>query len=81
MFKAVFKECVEYFGESARNADANAFFALMVRFTKAFKASDQENEQRRRLAHAAALALDKKESLEAMQQNKNVSKKQQVRIV
>lgn len=33
----VFKECVEYFGESSRNADANAFFSLLVRFTKAFK--------------------------------------------
>lgn len=35
----VFKECVEYFGESSRNADANAFFSLLVRFTKAFKVS------------------------------------------
>lgn len=33
----VFKECVEYFGESSRNADANAFFSLLVRFTRAFK--------------------------------------------
>ncbi|XP_036325577.1 formin-like protein isoform X5 [Rhagoletis pomonella] len=32
-----FKECVEYFGESSRNADAAAFFALIVRFTRAFK--------------------------------------------
>lgn len=32
-----FKECVEYFGDSSRNADAAAFFALIVRFTRAFK--------------------------------------------
>lgn len=32
-----FKDCVEFFGESSRNADANAFFALLVRFVKAFK--------------------------------------------
>lgn len=32
-----FKECVEYFGESSRNVDANAFFSLLVRFTKAVK--------------------------------------------
>lgn len=35
--QTVFKECVEYFGESSRNADANAFFSLLVRFTKAVK--------------------------------------------
>lgn len=32
-----FKECIEFFGESSRNADANAFFSLLVRFVKAFK--------------------------------------------
>lgn len=32
-----FRECVEYFGESSRKADAAAFFALIVRFTRAFK--------------------------------------------
>lgn len=34
-----FKECVEYFGESSRNTDANAFFSLLVRFTRAVKVS------------------------------------------
>lgn len=34
-----FKECLEYFGESSRNPDANAFFSLLVRFVKAFKVS------------------------------------------
>ena len=32
-----FRECVEYFGESARSTDANTFFALLVRFARAFK--------------------------------------------
>lgn len=32
-----FKECLEYFGESSRNPDANAFFSQLVRFVKAFK--------------------------------------------
>lgn len=35
----MFVECVEYFGESARTADASAFFALLARFIKAFKVS------------------------------------------
>lgn len=33
----VFKECVEYFGESSRNTDANTFFAMLVRFVRAVK--------------------------------------------
>lgn len=36
-----FVECVEYFGESSRKAEANAFFALLARFIKAFKVSRQ----------------------------------------
>lgn len=34
-----FQECVEYFGESPRTADANTFFSLLVRFVRAFKVS------------------------------------------
>lgn len=32
-----FKECVEYFGDSSRNADAAAFFSLIIRFARAFR--------------------------------------------
>lgn len=32
-----FNECVEYFGDSPRQTDANAFFGLFVRFIKAYK--------------------------------------------
>ncbi|XP_073838427.1 formin-like protein isoform X1 [Musca autumnalis] len=73
-----FKECVEYFGESSRNADAAAFFSLIVRFTRAFKAYDQENEQRRRLEQAAAAAASKKESEQVQLRNKCNQKKQQL---
>ncbi|KAJ8722292.1 hypothetical protein PYW08_004694 [Mythimna loreyi] len=48
-----FASCVEYFGEAPRGCDANAFFSLLVRFTRAFKQADSENEQRRRLEQAA----------------------------
>lgn len=34
-----FRECVEYFAESPRTTDANSFFSLLVRFSKAFKVS------------------------------------------
>ncbi|KAJ6647920.1 Formin-like protein [Pseudolycoriella hygida] len=75
--QTVFKECVEYFGESSRNADANAFFSLLVRFTKAVKTSDHENEQRRRLAQAASLATSKKESDEVILRNNKLNQKKQ----
>ncbi|XP_032599410.1 formin-like protein isoform X6 [Drosophila grimshawi] len=78
MAQDAFKECVEYFGDSSRNADAAAFFALIVRFTRAFKQLDQENEQRRRLEQAAALAASKKESDQVMMRNKFNQKKQQL---
>lgn len=32
-----FKQCVEYFGESSRNTDANTFFSLLVRFVRGVK--------------------------------------------
>lgn len=94
-----FKECLEYFGESSRNPDANAFFSLLARFVKAFKVSfdkglwnlectfslflsqtiDQENEQRKRLEQAYALAALKKENQEeVILRNKANQKKQQV---
>ncbi|XP_034171161.1 formin-like protein isoform X3 [Osmia lignaria lignaria] len=70
-----FRECVEFFGESPRQADANTFFSLLVRFARAFKAADQENEQRRRLEAAAAEALNASEDV--IKRNKINQKKQQ----
>ncbi|XP_015594806.1 formin-like protein CG32138 isoform X2 [Cephus cinctus] len=74
-----FRECVEFFGESPRQADANTFFSLLVRFARAFKAADQENEQRRRLEAAAAEALNTSE--EVVKRNKLNQKKQQDAVI
>ncbi|XP_034942061.1 formin-like protein isoform X2 [Chelonus insularis] len=71
-----FRECVEFFGESPRQADANTFFSLLVRFARAFKTADQENEQRRRLEAAAAEALNNA-SEDVLKRNKFNQKKQQ----
>ncbi|XP_059622727.1 formin-like protein isoform X1 [Phlebotomus argentipes] len=77
-----FKECVEFFGESSRSTDANTFFSLLVRFVRAFKTADQENEQRRRLEQAAALAATKRENEEVVLRNKiNNQKKQQEAVI
>nr|CAH7767728.1 unnamed protein product [Callosobruchus chinensis] len=72
-----FRECVEYFAESPRSTDANAFFSLLVRFVKAFKAADQENEQRRRLELAAQNAANNKAEEDVAKRNKINQKKQQ----
>ncbi|XP_022243881.1 formin-like protein CG32138 [Limulus polyphemus] len=48
-----YSDCVEYFGESARTVAANTFFTFFVRFSKAFKQAQQENEQRRKQEQAA----------------------------
>ncbi|XP_033225241.1 formin-like protein isoform X2 [Belonocnema kinseyi] len=74
-----FRECIEFFGESPRQADANTFFSLLVRFARAFKAADQENEQRRRLELAAAEALNTSE--EVIKRNKLNQKKQQDAVI
>lgn len=75
-----FQECVEYFGESPRTADANTFFSLLVRFVRAFKLADQENEQRRRLEQAALEALNKPDE-EVIKRNKLNQKKQQEAVI
>ncbi|XP_051156888.1 formin-like protein isoform X1 [Leptopilina boulardi] len=74
-----FRECIEFFGESPRQADANTFFSLLVRFARAFKTADQENEQRRRLELAAAEALNTSE--EVIKRNKLNQKKQQDAVI
>ncbi|KAK5644344.1 hypothetical protein RI129_005644 [Pyrocoelia pectoralis] len=74
-----FRECVEYFAESSRTTDANTFFSLLVRFAKAFKVADQENEQRRRLELAAQNS--NKVNEDVIKRNKINQKKQQEAVI
>ncbi|KAK4875086.1 hypothetical protein RN001_011508 [Aquatica leii] len=74
-----FKECVEYFAESSRTTEANTFFSLLVRFAKAFKTADQENEQRRRLELAAQNS--NKVNEDVIKRNKINQKKQQEAVI
>ncbi|KAI5710086.1 hypothetical protein M8J75_005541 [Diaphorina citri] len=80
-----FKDCVEAFGEPARGTDANAFFPLLVRFIKAFRVADQENETRKRLEAAAREAAINGNSPQQQQQvaakNKLNQKKQQEAVI
>nr|XP_023012528.1 formin-like protein CG32138 [Leptinotarsa decemlineata] len=80
MAQDAFRECVEFFAESPRTTDANTFFSLLVRFVKAFKTADQENEQRRRL-ELAALNANNKTPEEVAKKNKINQKKQQDAVI
>ncbi|GIX84186.1 formin-like protein [Caerostris extrusa] len=54
-----YSDCVEYFGDSTRSIAANTFFSLFVRFTKAYKQAELDNEARRRQQEAAARESEK----------------------
>ncbi|XP_076360922.1 formin-like protein isoform X2 [Tachypleus tridentatus] len=52
-----YTDCVEYFGESARTIASNTFFSMFVRFSKAIKQAEQENEQRKKQEQTAKEAV------------------------
>merc|ERR1712110_231299 len=41
--KASFIDCLEHFGEDSKTLDANAFFAILVRFCASWKTAEEEN--------------------------------------
>ncbi|KAK9501805.1 hypothetical protein O3M35_012472 [Rhynocoris fuscipes] len=53
--RAQFRETAEYFGECSRTSDPTTFFSYFVRFVKAFKTAEKENEELRRLEEVAAM--------------------------
>ncbi|CAB1337987.1 unnamed protein product [Coregonus sp. 'balchen'] len=44
----VYQSAVEYFGENPKTTPPSMFFPVFVRFIKAYKQAEQENEQRRK---------------------------------
>ncbi|KAG8178307.1 hypothetical protein JTE90_026278 [Oedothorax gibbosus] len=71
-----YSDCVEYFGDSTRSIAANTFFSLFVRFTKAYKLAELENEARKKQEAAArevernaAESLTKKNNLNSKKNN------------
>merc|ERR1712079_952459 len=42
--KASFIDCLEHFGEDSKTLDANAFFAILVRFCASWKAAEVKNK-------------------------------------
>merc|ERR1712013_687051 len=53
--KTVYVDCLEHFGEDAKNMDANTFFAILVRFCAGWKTAESENIKREKLKKAQEL--------------------------
>merc|ERR1712173_62757 len=62
--KASFIDCLEHFGEDSKTLDANAFFAILVRFCASWKAAEVENVKREKMKKA-------QEAQKAAQENNN----------
>ena len=62
--KASFIDCIEHFGEDPKTLDANAFFAILVRFCAGWKAAEADNVKREKLRKA-------QEAQKAQQENNN----------
>merc|ERR1719391_1841047 len=62
--KASFIDCLEHFGEDSKTLDANAFFAILVRFCASGKTAEVENVKREKLKKA-------QEAQKAQQENNN----------
>uniref|UniRef100_A0A8C2ZBE1 FH2 domain-containing protein n=1 Tax=Cyclopterus lumpus TaxID=8103 RepID=A0A8C2ZBE1_CYCLU len=58
--KDAFEDVVKFFGESSKTMPPSVFFPIFVRFIKAYRVSEQENEQRRRQEQ---MLLEKQETL------------------
>merc|ERR1712156_1120784 len=50
--KSTFIDCLEHFGEDSKTLDANAFFAILVRFCASWKAAEVENVKREKMKKA-----------------------------
>jgi len=51
--KTIYCDCLEHFGEDAKNLDANTFFSILMRFCASWKNAEQENIKREKLKKAA----------------------------
>jgi hypothetical protein len=44
-----FGECVEFYGEERQQTDTSSFFAAILKFIRAYKVAETENEQKKRV--------------------------------
>uniref|UniRef100_A0A668AEM4 Formin like 1 n=1 Tax=Myripristis murdjan TaxID=586833 RepID=A0A668AEM4_9TELE len=72
---------VEYFGENPKTTQPSMFFPIFARFVKAYKAADQENEQRKKMEKESSEEKEPSPSKAAMPQMDLIAelKKRQVK--
>uniref|UniRef100_A0A8C7XJY3 Formin-like 2b n=1 Tax=Oryzias sinensis TaxID=183150 RepID=A0A8C7XJY3_9TELE len=56
-----FEDAVKFFGESSKTMPPSVFFPVFVRFIKAYRLADEENEQRRRQEQMLLEKLEQEE--------------------
>lgn len=70
-----FDDAVKYFGENPKTTPPSVFFPVFVRFVRAYKLADEENEQRKRQELALMEKLLEQEAMMDQQDQKSPSHK------
>ncbi|XP_068612349.1 formin-like protein 2 [Brachionichthys hirsutus] len=68
-----FEDVVKFFGESSKTMPPSVFFPIFVRFIKAYRLADEENEQRRRQEQKLLEKLEQEEQQEEQEETKSPS--------
>ncbi|KAJ8255781.1 hypothetical protein COCON_G00196450 [Conger conger] len=70
-----FDEVVKFFGENAKTTPPSVFFPVFVRFVKAYRQADEDNEQRKRQEQMLMEKLLEQEAMMDQQDQKSPSHK------
>ncbi|KAG2459421.1 FMNL3 protein, partial [Polypterus senegalus] len=70
-----FDEVVKYFGENPKTTPPSVFFPVFVRFVKAYRQAEEDNEQRKKQEQALMEKLLEQEALMEQQDQKSPSHK------
>ncbi|CAB1425949.1 unnamed protein product [Pleuronectes platessa] len=70
-----FEDAVKFFGESSKTMPPSVFFPIFVRFIKAYRLAEDENEQRRRQEQMLLEKLEQEEQQKEEEETKSPSHK------
>ncbi|MBN3323983.1 FMNL2 protein, partial [Atractosteus spatula] len=74
-FQDAFDEAVKYFGENSKTTPPSVFFPVFVRFVKAYRQAEEDNEQRKKQEQALMEKLLEQEAMLEQQDQKSPSHK------
>uniref|UniRef100_A0A8C3P037 Uncharacterized protein n=1 Tax=Cyanoderma ruficeps TaxID=181631 RepID=A0A8C3P037_9PASS len=75
LLQDAFDDAVKYFGENPKTTPPSVFFPVFVRFVKAYKQAEEENELRKKQEQALMEKLMEQEALMEQQDQKSPSHK------